>query len=74
VEISKLKKELDDLKAKQNQRIGQRDNLMARLKAEFAVSSIQEAETLLAALEQQIQDEQESFRKLKEEYDLGKIT
>jgi hypothetical protein len=71
VEISKLKKELEDLKAKQNQRIGQRDNLLARLKSEFGVSSIAEAETLLAALEQQIKEEEAEYEKLKVEYGQG---
>jgi predicted transcriptional regulator len=68
VEISKLKKELEDLKAKQNQRIGQRDNLLARLKSEFGVSTVTEAEALLVALEQQITDETAEYEKLKAEY------
>ena len=71
MEISKLKKELEDLKAKQNQRIGQRDNLLARLTSEFGVSSIAEAETLLAALEQQIKEEEAEYEKLKVEYGQG---
>lgn len=68
MEISKLKKELEDLKAKQNQRIGQRDNLLARLKSEFGVSTVAEAEALLVALEQQITDETAEYEKLKAEY------
>lgn len=68
MEISKLKKELEDLKAKQNQRIGQRDNLLARLKSEFGVSTVTEAEALLVALEQQITDETAEYEKLKAEY------
>lgn len=68
MEIGRLKKELEDLKAKQNQRIGQRDNLLTRLKSEFGVSTIDEAETLLVALEQQIKDETAEYEKLKAEY------
>ena len=70
MEISKLKKELEDLKAKQNQRIGQRDNLLARLKSEFGVSTVAEAEALLVALEQQITDETAEYEKLKAEYEV----
>lgn len=68
MEISKLKKELEDLKAKQNQRIGQRDNLLTRLKSEFGVSTVAEAEALLVALEQQITDETAEYEKLQAEY------
>ena len=68
MELSKLKKELEDLKAQQNQRIGQRDNLLARLKSEFGVSTIADAEALVVSLEQQIQDELAEYEKLKAEY------
>ncbi len=68
MEVNKLKKELEELKAKQNQRIGQRDNLLARLKSEFGVGTVTEAEALLVALEQQITDETAEYEKLKAEY------
>lgn len=68
MEIERLKKDLEALLAEQNQLIGKRDANLQRLFNEFGVKTITEAQTKIAALEQQLVAETAEYQRLKKEY------
>ena len=72
--VAELTKELQDLQAKKNQLLGKRDTLLERLKKEFHVSTVAEAEAKIEQLTAQISEQEAEVTKLKAEYDaLGMV-
>jgi len=67
--VAELTKELQDLQAKKNQLLGKRDSLLERLKKEFHVSTVAEAEAKIEQLAAQISEQEAEVTKLKAEYD-----
>lgn len=67
--VAELTKELQDLQAKKNQLLGKRDTLLERLKKEFHVSTVAEAEAKIEQLAAQISEQEAEVTKLKAEYD-----
>ena len=67
--LESLQKQLQDLQAKRNQVIGRRDTLLERLKKEFSVSTIAEAEAKILELEAQQAEQEAEVAKLKAEYE-----
>ena len=67
--VADLSKELQDLQAKKNQLLGKRDSLLERLKKEFHVSTVAEAEAKIEQLAAQISEQEAEVTKLKAEYD-----
>jgi outer membrane murein-binding lipoprotein Lpp len=67
--VADLSKQLQDLQAKKNQLLGKRDSLLERLKKEFHVSTVAEAEAKIEQLAAQISEQEAEVTKLKAEYD-----
>jgi hypothetical protein len=67
--LESLQKQLQDLQAKRNQIIGKRDSLLERLRKEFGVSTIAEAENKILELEAQQAEQEAEVTKLKAEYE-----
>ena len=67
--VAELTKELQDIQAKKNQLLGKRDTLLERLKKEFHVSTVAEAEAKIEQLAAQISEQEAEVTKLKAEYD-----
>jgi uncharacterized coiled-coil protein SlyX len=67
--LESLNKELKDLQGKRNRLLGQRDMLLERLKKEFHVSTVAEAEAKIEQLAAQISEQEAEVTKLKAEYD-----
>jgi len=67
--LAELTNQLQDLQGKRNRLLGQRDMLLERLKKEFHVSTVAEAEAKIEQLAAQISEQEAEVTKLKAEYD-----
>lgn len=67
--LEALRKELAEIKAKQNQLIGKRDTLLDRLRSEFGLSSIAEAEAKAVEMDADIRAKQQEYILLKQEFE-----
>lgn len=67
--LESLTQELAQLQAQRNKLLGRRDMLLERLKKEFHVSTVAEAEAKIEQLTAQISEQEAEVTKLKVEYD-----
>ena len=67
--LESLTQELAQLQAQKNKLLGRRDTLLERLKKEFHVSTVAEAEAKIEQLTAQISEQEAEVTKLKAEYD-----